>query len=242
LCTGYHTGQVAAEFISIQVTNNVKREDEFVIDFSVINFEFAIRLFLLLFIGMGPVLALVPFLQKTKPFDAETQCAIGRRMVLIAVVTALILFALGAILLRLLHISGAAAVVAGGIVLAYLGIVMATKRSAKSVEEFPVKEDAATLAVYPLAVPHLLNPVGITVLIVASDEVTSIAGAGLVVALVLLVAALDYFVFANIDKFSKRLNPSFMIVSEVVLGFLLTAIAVQMTVIGLTSLGIIGSA
>ena len=57
-------------------------------------------------------------------------------------------------------------------------------------------------------------------------------------ALILLVGALDYLVFANIDKLSKRLNPS-LVISEVVFGILLTAVAVQLVVCGLGSLGII---
>ena len=65
-------------------------------DFSVINLELVAKLVLLLLIGMGPKIALVPFLEKTKHFDAETQRAVGRRMVRIAVITALILFAFGA--------------------------------------------------------------------------------------------------------------------------------------------------
>ena len=44
---------------------------------------------------------LVPFLEKTKNFDAATQRAVGRRMVVVAVITALVLFALGALLMRL---------------------------------------------------------------------------------------------------------------------------------------------
>ncbi len=63
-------------------------------DFSVINFALVAKLLLLLLIGMGPKIALVPFLEKTKHFDAETQRAVGRQMVVTAVVTALILFAL----------------------------------------------------------------------------------------------------------------------------------------------------
>jgi hypothetical protein len=50
-------------------------------DFSVINLELVAKLLLLLLIGMGPKIALVLFLEKTKPFDAETQRAVGRRMV-----------------------------------------------------------------------------------------------------------------------------------------------------------------
>ena len=212
------------------------------IDFSTINFDFMVRLFLLLFIGMGPVLALIPFLQHTKQFDVKTQRAMGRRMVFIATTTSLVLFAFGAFLLRLLHISSPAAAVAGGIVLAYLGIAMVTKLSTSKEEEFPVKEDPATIAVYPLAVPHLLNPVGMTILIVASDEVVTLVGVAVVLTLVLLVFALDFLVFTNVDKISRHLGPTAVVVSEIVLGFLLTAIAIQMVVIGLRSLGIISTA
>lgn len=212
-------------------------------DFSVINVALVTKLLLLLLIGLGPKIALVPFLEKTKRFDAETQRAVGRRMVVIAVITALILFALGALLMRLLHISGGAVAIAGGIILAILAIEMVSGKDSKDKGgEFQVKEDPRQIAVYPLAIPYLLNPVGITILIIASDKVVSVTGAALVVGLVLLVGAFDYLIFSNIDKLAKRLNPTSLIISEVVFGILLTAVAVQLTVSGLISLGIIGTA
>ena len=209
-------------------------------DFSTIDTALVAKLLLLLLIGMGPKIALVPFLEKTKHFDAETQRAVGRRMVVTAVVTALVLFAFGALLMRLLHITGGAVAVAGGIILALLAIEMVMGHGGKAVEEqLVVKDDPAKIAVYPLAVPYLLNPVGITILIIASDEVVSLASIGLVLGLVFLVGAFDYWIFANIDKLSKRLNPTGLVISEVVFGILLTAVAVQLTVTGLGSLGII---
>jgi small neutral amino acid transporter SnatA (MarC family) len=209
-------------------------------DFSVIDLALVTKLLLLLLIGMGPKIALVPFLEKTKNFDAETQRAIGRRMVLIALITALVMFALGGLLLRLLHITSGAVAVAGGIILAFLAINMVIGHGEKAVEEQLVtKDDPAKIAVYPLAVPYLLNPVGITILIVASDEVVSVASVGLVLALVFLVAAFDYLIFTNIDKLAKRLNPTSLVISEVVFGILLMAVAVQLAVSGLGSLGII---
>jgi multiple antibiotic resistance protein len=211
-------------------------------DFSVINVALVTKLLLLLLIGMGPKIALVPFLEKTKHFGAETQRAVGRRMVKVAVITALVLFAFGGLLMRLLHISGGAVAVAGGIILAILAINMVTGQGKKPVEETLVAEDPAKIAIYPLAVPYLLNPVGMTILIVASDEVASLESIGLVLGLVLLVGAFDYWIFANIDKLAKRLNPTSLAVSEVVFGILLTAVAVQLAVSGLNSLGIITSA
>jgi multiple antibiotic resistance protein len=210
-------------------------------DFGVINFELVATLLLLLLIGMGPKIALVPFLEKTKKFDAETQRAIGRRMVVTAVVTALVLFAFGALLMRLLHITGGAVAVGGGIILAILAINMVSGPGKKVVEETLVQEDPKHIAVYPLAIPYMLNPVGITILIIASGEVVSVASAALVVGLVLLVGAFDYLIFANIDKLSKRLNPTGLVISEVVFGILLTAVAVQLVVSGLGMLGIIAA-
>jgi multiple antibiotic resistance protein len=208
-------------------------------DFSIIDVQLVTKLLLLLLIGMGPKIALVPFLEKTKHFDAETQRAVGRRMVVIAVITAIVLFALGGLLMALLHISGGAVAVAGGIILTILAINMVAGPGKKVVEEIGVQETPEQIAVYPLAVPYLLNPVGITILIVASDEVVSIASVGLVLGLVLLVGAFDYLIFANIDKLAKRLNPTGLVISEVVFGILLTAVAVQLAVSGLVSLGII---
>jgi small neutral amino acid transporter SnatA (MarC family) len=209
------------------------------VDFSVINVALVAKLLLLLLIGMGPKIALVPFLEKTKHFDAETQRAVGRQMVVTAVVTALVMFAFGALLMRLLHITGGAVAIAGGIILAILAVNMVQGPGKKIVEEEEALEDPKRIAVYPLAVPYLLNPVGITVLIIASSEVVSVASVGLVVGLVLLVGAFDYLIFANIDKLSKRLNPTGLVISEVVFGILLTAVAVQLAVSGLGMLGII---
>jgi multiple antibiotic resistance protein len=208
-------------------------------DFSVIDTPLVVKLLLLLLIGMGPKIALVPFLEKTKKLDAATQRSVGRQMVVTAVITALILFATGALLMRLLHITGGAVAVAGGIILAILAIGMVSGPGKEIAEEVEVLEDPKRIAVYPLAVPYLLNPVGMTVLIIASSAVVSVASAGLVLGLVLLVGALDYLVFANIDKLAKRLNPTGLVVSEVVFGVLLTAVAVQLAVSGLGMLGIV---
>jgi small neutral amino acid transporter SnatA (MarC family) len=208
-------------------------------DLSVVDATLAAKLLLLLLIGMGPKIALVPFLEKTHAFDTGTKAGIGRKMVLTAVVTALILFAIGGLLMRLLHITGGAVAVAGGIILALLAIKMAAGPAEKPEDELGLPIDPAKIAVFPLAVPYLLNPVGITVIIIASGEVVSVASAGLVAGLILLVGAFDYLVFTNIDKLAKRMKPANLVVSEVVFGILLTAVAVQMTFIGLVKLGII---
>jgi multiple antibiotic resistance protein len=207
-------------------------------DFSVVDLELVAKLLLLLLIGIGPKIALVPFLEKTKQFAPEQQRAIGKRMVITAVVAAVVVFITGGLLLRLLHITTGAVAVAGGIILALIAVKMALGNE-EVVEHVEAPADPDKLAVYPLAIPYLFNPVGITVLIIASDSVHTIAAVALVLGLLLLVGAFDYLIFSNIDKIAKRINPTSLIVSEIVFGVLLTAVAVQLFVLGLGLLGII---
>src|SRR3954451_5881934 len=207
-------------------------------DFSAINFELVAKLLLLFLIGIGPKIALVPFLEKTKKFAPEQQCAIGRRMVATAVVAGVAVFINGGLLLQLMHITTGAVAVAGGITLAMIAVKMALG-SEEVVEDLETPADPDKLAIYPLTIPYLFNPVGITVLIIASESVHTIAAAALVLSLVLLVGAFDYLIFSNIDKIAKRINPASLIVSEIVFGVLLTAVAVQLFVLGLRLLAII---
>lgn len=213
-----------------------------IMDFSVIDTGLVTKILLLLLVGMGPKIALVPFLEMTQKFDGPTKARIGRQMVMTAVITALVLFASGALLMRLLHITGGAVAIAGGIVLTLLALKMAAGPTEKHHDdELGLQVDPEKIAVFPLAIPYLLNPVGITVLIIASGEVVSVASAVLVVVLVFVVAAFDYLVFTNIDVLAKRMKPASLVISEVVFGILLTAVAVQLTVSGLGQLGIISA-
>ena len=61
--------------------------------------------FLVLFIGIGPKLALVPFLEITAPLDAAAKRRVQRTMLVTAGTVALILIVLGELLRALLHFS-----------------------------------------------------------------------------------------------------------------------------------------
>lgn len=208
-------------------------------DFSVINLELVGTLLLLLLVGIGPKIALVPFLDKTKSLTVEQQREVGRLMVKTAIIAALIVFASGALLLKLLHITPPAVAIAGGIILGLLAVKMALGPGEEVVDEGDIPHDHTKMAVFPLAVPYLLNPVGVTVLIIASAQADGFLQSMLVVVLVLVVGALDWVIFTNVDKIAKRLNPSSLVISEVVFGILLTAVAVQLVVSGLNGFGII---
>jgi len=204
-----------------------------------IDIWFVFDMFLLLLIGMGPKIALVPFLDLTKGMDSDTQHKVARRMVQTAVSTALFLGVLGWFLMRLLHFTPGAANIAGGIVLMLLALRMLVSPGKDDHHEAASGRDAMQMAVYPLAVPFLLNPAGIAAIVIASSEIASLAMVVILIGLILLVGALDWLIFSNMDKLAKHLDPSRLAVTEAVFGVLLAALAVQLMLDGLADLGIL---
>ncbi len=204
-----------------------------------IDFYQIFDLFILLLIGMGPKIALVPFLDLTKGMDSDTQQKLARRMVQTAVTTALILAVLGWFLMRLLHFTPGAANIAGGIVLILLALHMLISPGKDDHQEKSSGRDAMQMALYPLAVPYLLNPAGIAAIVIASSEADSLAMVVILIGLVLLVGLIDWLVFSNMDRLARHLDPSRLAVTEAVFGVLLAALAVQLMLDGLAELGII---
>jgi small neutral amino acid transporter SnatA (MarC family) len=208
-------------------------------DFSVISIPLVSTLLLLLLIGMGPKIALVPFLEKTKHMDPEHQREVGVRMVKYAVITALVLFAAGSFLMNLLHVSPGTVSIAGGIVLMLIALQMGSGHASGMDDETPI--DRHQIAIYPLAVPYMLNPAGMVILIILSARAETWEMKGMIVGLILTIGAFDYLIFRNIDKLAKRLNPVTLVISEVVFGILLTALSVELILHGLNVIGIISA-
>jgi small neutral amino acid transporter SnatA (MarC family) len=209
------------------------------VDTRSIDFALVVDVFLLLLIGIGPKIVLVPFLELTGGMDEATKARVVRKMLTTASVVAVILVVLGELLTRLLHFSPGSLAVAGGIVLLILAVTMILgngedKRSVELGTSDPLR-----LAVFPLAVPYLLNPVGIVVLVTVSAESESAGRIGLVVGLVALVLALDVAVFRWANRVGEHLDQSRLVVTEKVFGFLLAAIAVQLALTGLDGVGVI---
>jgi multiple antibiotic resistance protein len=98
-----------------------------------------------------------------------------------------------------------------------------------------------SLAVSPLAIPLTLNPVGIVILVIASVEVQDLTTAALIIGMILVIALIDLGVLYSADRISKYLSHATVELLERVLGILLGALAVELIVVGLATLGIIGS-
>jgi MarC family membrane protein len=209
-------------------------------DLESLDATFVIDTFLLLLIGIGPKIALVPFLETTKEMPEATKRRVLRKMLTTAATVAVLLLVLGGLLTRLLHFSAGALAVASGIILLIIAVTMVLGQRDRNGSSDPVEDrDPMQIAVFPLAVPYLLNPAGIVVLVTASAEASSVAMIAVVVGVLALILALDIAVFRWAVQVSNQLDASRMLVTEKVFGFLLAALAVQLMLNGLSDVGVI---
>ena len=209
-------------------------------DLETLNATFVIDTFLLLLIGVGPKIALVPFLDATKQMPEATKRGVLRKMLTTATVVAVLLLVLGGLLTRLLHFSPGALGVASGIILLIIAVTMVLGQHEANDGSHPAEDkDPMQIAVFPLAVPYLLNPAGIVVLVTASAEAASVSVVAVVVGILIVILALDVVVFRWAVQVSNHLDASRMLVTEKVFGFLLAALAVQLVLNGLSDVGVI---
>jgi multiple antibiotic resistance protein len=99
--------------------------------------------------------------------------------------------------------------------------------------------DPHRLAMFPLAVPYLLNPAGIVVLVTASAEAKTAGELAIVLIPLAAVLIIDVVALGAANRISSHLDPARMLVTEKVFGFLLAALAVQLTLNGLADSGVI---
>jgi multiple antibiotic resistance protein len=211
-----------------------------VTEFTSVDAAAVIDIFLLLLIGVGPKIALVPFLDLTADMPAATKGRVVRKMLTTATAAAVLLLVLGGLLTRLLHFSAGALGISSGIILLIIAVSMVLGQpGAEQQDSRLAGKDPMQLAVFPLAVPYLLNPAGIVVLVTASAEAGSFGVFAVVVGALAIVIALDAAVFRWANRVSDHLNENRMLVTEKVFGFLLAALAVQLALDGLSDLGVI---
>jgi small neutral amino acid transporter SnatA (MarC family) len=209
-------------------------------EFESVDAAWAIDIFLLLLIGIGPKIALVPFLEATAGMPAAVKRRVVRKMLTTATSVAVVLLVLGGLLTRLLHFSAGALGVASGIVLLIIAVSMIlSPHDAKTEGSELAGKEPMQVAVFPLAVPYLLNPAGIVVLVTVSAEAGSIGVFTVVAVALAVVIVIDVVIFRWANRVSEHLDANRMLVTEKVFGFLLAALAVQLALDGLSDTGVI---
>jgi multiple antibiotic resistance protein len=200
----------------------------------------SIDVFLVIFIGMGPIKALLAYLAMTQGVSTELQRKVARKAVLTATVIGVVLLLAGVVFMRVLHFSRGALTVAGGLILLLLALNIVLS-PAKKEEHGAVPDENALMsaAIYPLAIPLLLNPIGIVGLTVFSAETSTLLDVAVLLGMLLIVAAIDYGVFTVAHGLDKYLTHERILVLEKLLGIMLAALAVQLVLNGLADVGVL---
>ncbi len=198
----------------------------------------AIDTFLVLLIGIGPKIALVPFVEMTASLDPAAKRQVLRKMLTTAATVAVLLMVLGELLRVLLHFTIGSLSIAGGVILLVVAVWMVLGPAGGSSHRTEGK-DPMQPAQFPLAVPYLLNPVGIVGLMTISAEAKSLSVFAVELGILVFVLLLDVVVFRWANRVSEKLDEGRMLVTEKVFGFLIAAIAVQLILDGLAMVGVI---
>ena len=104
-------------------------------DHKSITFTVAADLFLLLLIGVGPKIALVPFLEITADMDDATKRRVARKMLTTAAIVSMLLVVLGEELRRLLHFSIGSLSIASGLILVIIAVFRGANRVSDHLDE-----------------------------------------------------------------------------------------------------------
>lgn len=202
------------------------------------------RIFLLLFLMLGPIKILIPFVAMTKGTDAAFRGRLATRAIVFSVVALTLAGLFGRAMMANFNVSVPVLALAGGVVLflvALQTVLRQTLGSGITAQQFQ-GEPGMQLALNPLAFPVIVTPYGIAALIVfatlAHDDLRAELS---IAAIVLVILAMDWAAMIFADRILKWLGTALQIFA-VVLGIAQVAIGLQVIFQSLRLLGVVAGA
>jgi multiple antibiotic resistance protein len=193
------------------------------------------ELLLTLLVGMGPLKGMLVFVEETKDYDAKMRDKVALIGVATAVSSALTLLILGASLQALLHFSIGALSLSGGLILLLFSVrlVIGTTDDDETEEQDPID-----LAVSPIGLPLILNPVGIVALVTFSAEAADPAALTKVAVAIIVMGVIDVLVLLAAGRIGSRIPHPMISLLEKLFSILVAALAVEIMVDGARALEI----
>ena len=191
-----------------------------------------LAIFIPLFIIVNPSSTLALFSAITSNYSKKERKKLAKNAVKYAAILLIIFTLAGSAILEYLGIEIYSLRIAGGILLAFVGLDM-TRRGRQFGESQPDKEHKADYALVPLAMPSLSGPGAITVIIVSMKiipveyNITWWFAVILAMIAILLTVIITYFIFLSSTFVIKALGEKGMDAFTRVMGLLTVAIAVQ---------------
>lgn len=202
--------------------------------------DYAVSALLTLFVVVDPIGLVPTYLAVTEGLPRAARTSVAMRASLIAGAILIGAALVGNWLLDTLEISLVAFRIAGGLLLfataseMVFGVRM--RRESQTAEE-AAEEHVRDIAAFPLAIPLLAGPGAITAcLLLAGRAEGRVILLGILVGVVVLIAAFCFVSFILAERISRLLGRTGNIVLSRLLGVLLAALAVQYVVDGIRAI------
>lgn len=198
------------------------------------------EIFTAMLVTVGPLKAMLVYGEKTQAMVPAIRQSIATKTVRIATLIGILFMIIGDLILKVFHFSLGALSVSGGIILFLFSLNMVLSDNHSSAIHDDGNSVSDFIAVYPLAIPLMITPVGIVTLITisASYHENLIAVLSTIV-IFLTVMVINFLVLSFESKISTFLSPKMFAIAERLLGIILAAFAVQVTLNGLQTLGLV---
>jgi len=197
-----------------------------------------LAVFIPLFIIVNPSSTLALFSAITSKFSKKERKKTAKNAAMYASILLIIFAFAGSAILEYLQIDIYSLRIAGGILLAFVGLDM-TRRGQQFGESTPGKEQKADYALVPLAMPSLSGPGAITIIIVSMKNLTVdnpwYLSLIIAIAAIILTMIITYLIFLSSKYLIKVLGRKGMDAFTRVMGLLTVAIAVQFALAGLAT-------
>lgn len=192
--------------------------------------EFGARkIFFMLFLMLGPIKILVPFVTITRSWDTHLRLRMAMRAILFSAAALAIAGLLGCTMLENFEISLPVLAMTGGIILFLVALRTILQQSASVPDRpaEPAQPPDLKLALTPLAFPTIVPPYGIAAVIVFATLAGGRQAEGLTVAvIVLLILALDWIAMMFAETILRWIGTSLQVLA-VVLGVTQAALGLQ---------------
>lgn len=184
---------------------------------------------------MDPFAVVPVYLSITEKLTHKEQLAVCKKAGLIATAILLAFAFTGTSIFKLFGISLPAFQIAGGILLLLLGIAqLNANRQRVKLEEKTESLEREDVSVFPLATPLLAGPGSISTVVLLSSDLTSLS-AYVVLVLAIICALLATYMFLRFAPLLFRvLGTTGLNLLTRIMGILLTAIAIQFIINGLS--------
>jgi multiple antibiotic resistance protein len=190
-------------------------------------FENLLQLIILFLVIFDPFASLVVFLVATSKMKEFDKRKVATLAVIVAGSLSFLVLIFGNLLLKLFDTTIMDLRVAGGIILALLGLKMVMGQSIVGTES--MKGDSAVAIASVIGTPLLTGPATITTIMIAMDDFGRIE-TGLAVLIVLLIVALIFYHASRVQKF---LGKTAIQIISTVLGLITLAWGVKFIRVGL---------